>query len=1087
MKLQELTLHEISNITLPHKNFKFNENTYSVFGGKKDSNILIKNISLDTKTTTLKAFLASNGFNINDFIDVSNISNKNNNKHIYQKFQENEKTTKFNYTNLHSVTFTPIEFFKYLQITEFEEDYKQSENIKMYKNKICIYANRDERVNLRYRSSEGWYTFKKADGVESIGAYKKSSNKTLILVEGLKDFLNATIAFKGCSILATDTKSMPYTLDDIELNDYSNIILLQDREVTDANILTLLRNFPSLHQRKIKYLDYSLAKNNEKDTTDFIVNFNLPRAELKKKSITLIKKFLHKKKIDTLINNKKISEEIDPKIANPKNENEFMRAVDEKRKKGGDITHHIALYLKNNATAPADTKIINLVNSKYISNIASSILDTFNTSNKVLLGSPTGTGKTTFIKNFPKHSYKNMIIITPLSSVAEEFVNDEIVLIKREGRLENSIADLHKKKIVMTTDTFYNLLHNKETKSYIKERIKEAELIIFDEQHLVKQSLNFREKVVFVMEFLKKYNGKVLAMSGTPIFSDLPNFKAVNCILNNKFVSDIQYHLDPFKDDLEVLNQIKKSVKNGSVLLYVKSKKIAKTINNYLIENSVNTCKIISDENLYRDRKIDNSEIKNIKENIVYISTTKATTGTNFNNLKTIFQIGTAYDTNTFIQLVARLRGAGDYYYIKLLNDTARDKQNTNKAINILNIMRELKITNLNSLFKEEHRNILKKRVDLPTKKQDLQTLLSTYKEPLETLIAHGLGKFKDRKKEDFEINENILNLNKEKIKDILKDVNEIEYSKYIERTYIDYLQKNNNISMLNNIYNLSFNLIVKQSQKFEDIKAKTLLSNEDLKLKKDKKEDKKEDKQEFENEVIKVFDWILTDRNQKLFYETFTRSEIERLMIDDRLQKESVRALILKGKDLKVEDKFLKLKFFIINKFEIIKLAKDKILEKNYVTLTEIAEGIEQEIFLTMRTGKKPFLGFVKDLFLNDDVLKDKLIYRELLKIDSKLKRDVITLNIEDLAEIKKEKNYEEKNNILRKKLAGITDKLLEDLTDLEKEEFTTIIKENDKNDKNLEKEFNIIVERETIPFKHSDNLTSSRKDDTIMNIKKE
>ncbi len=45
--------------------------------------------------------------------------------------------------------------------------------------------------------------------------------------------------------------------------------------------------------------------------------------------------------------------------------------------------------------------------------------------------------------------------------------------------------------------------------------------------------------------------------------------------------------------------------------------------------------------------------------NYAYISTTKATTGITIPNLKGIYQYGTAYNSNTFIQLLGRLRSGG--------------------------------------------------------------------------------------------------------------------------------------------------------------------------------------------------------------------------------------------------------------------------------------------------------------------------------------------------------------------------------------------------------------------------------------------
>ncbi len=47
---------------------------------------------------------------------------------------------------------------------------------------------------------------------------------------------------------------------------------------------------------------------------------------------------------------------------------------------------------------------------------------------------------------------------------------------------------------------------------------EQAEIIIFDEQHLYKESKNFRDKVIRTYEYLLyRFDGKVLFMSGTPV------------------------------------------------------------------------------------------------------------------------------------------------------------------------------------------------------------------------------------------------------------------------------------------------------------------------------------------------------------------------------------------------------------------------------------------------------------------------------------------------------------------------------------------------------------------------------------------
>jgi len=1016
MAIQIFTYRDIKNLIITPEKTKFIYNgiKYQTFPAKNDSTLLVKSFELGTTAIKLTSFLYSIEKDLGIVHEPKPQTPKN--------APTPDKIDPLAYTSkLSEPKELSSQFLETMQLSNiFSDEYKAHKNISIYDNKHeVLYFNHKELLNLRYKYNgknklKGWFTF---EGLGNNGAFLKGANKkrsTLMLVEGFKDGINANIALPQCDILVNDSKNSKYNFDYLNIDDYKTIILFQDKRVMEKN-KDLISQFSNIYGKdrsffkKTKYIDYNKLNENVKDVTDFIQSLNLTLKGTKRETLRNIKKNLSSETIKQMENDIEVQDKINPLLENAKkfdNIKLFKELIKRKLLLNSDIKEDIKYYVERKVAPPATATTINLVTSKYLTEVSSDIIEQFKKHNKILLGSPTGTGKSYFTKESLTKHYKNMIIIAPLKKVAQELGQDKqgkITHIENNEKLEAVLANINAPYLSITTDTFYNLLNNKKYSDVMEERLKECELIIFDEQHIVEQSQNFRGKVVAISDYLeKKYNGKVLMMSGTPIYSALPQFHAIQAKLNDRYISTINYHTDPFKDEKELIQHIKEELKKGNILLYSKSKKNAFYINNFLKENNINSLLVTSQGNEYQGNKIEDNQIDNIEENIAIVSTTRATTGVNFKNLSTIYQFGSAYDTNTFIQLMARIRGNGNYYFIKLQGDKAQDEAVQNKSIRILNIVKELNLKTLSELF-QHNKDYIQKYIELPFKSYDIKSFLLLYKNALQLIESEELGKLTEDRG-DFEFSQRILEIEEKTFDKIFTNGDSINFTKYIEREMIDFLQRKSNIEILNQAYNLSFKIIHQnQNINYDDIESKALITNEDVAEKEAKKEEKKEKLDEFKKAILNKFDWLLNPKNEKDFFKEFGNSELSKLLLDKRLDDTEIQDKILKLQ--KAPAMITAIKFFTIDRKTIIKKAYEAITLNEYVTINELSDKLEQEILLTAKTAKNPFSKFIKDFLENDEFSKENLEIKMIKKtIEGKKKqiKNAIVLPATILKELK-------------------------------------------------------------------------------------
>lgn len=1057
--LKTFTYYDITNLLKNPKKekFTFEGIEYNTYFHSVDTSVLLIHTFKDNfRPKKLSSFL----FSLNTRLGLENhptppLSKEPTEKIIYSCSETLEQVSE--------VKTLSADFLKTMQLSDiFKADYQTHKNIKSFhdvENKRThevLYYTDGLRHNARFKwngkyTFKGWSTFKIETGFESIGAFLKGANDksaTLVLVEGLKDAINANIALPQCDILATDSKNIKLPFSHLD-REYKSVILFQDKELKNEEILNLFKELKGEERKllnKVYYVDTNKLPTGVKDITDFLQSLEMTTKAIKRNALKSIKRVLHTERVKQLENAIEIAKKIDPIIENAKKFNNlslFKEMVQKKLKLNGDITEEIKHYIEQQVTPPQNHKQINLSASKYLGDVTAQIIEEFKVHNKIILGSPTGTGKSTFSKGFLMNNFKDVIIIAPLKKVASELAehtaNDlkayqekgieapTITHIENNEKLDFVMANIHSPYISITTDTLYNLLNNKMTEDELKDRLAKCELIVFDEQHIVHQSHNFRGKVVWVNDYLRdNYNGKVLSMSGTPIYSDLPNYHPILCKLDKRYFSNIDYFIDPFKDEMEVIQNIKTELKKGNVLLYSKSRKTADYIQRYLIENNINTLKVTSRGNFKKivdkeECELEDNEINRIDENIAIISTTRATTGANFKNLSVIYQFGSAYDPHTFIQLMARIRGNGKYYFIKTAGDKAQDESLMNKAVNILNTAKKFNLRKASDLFLDgEKSKYIKDNVELPYQEYNLKAFLSTYKRALGMIASEGMGK-ESQDKEDFEFTNRLDEIEQGTFERIFVNGDSAEFTKYIEREMIDYLQRKGNVELLNNAYNLSFEIVHKnKSLVYEDIDSKAFITLEDLKEKEVIKDEKKEKLDKFKNEIVLKFDWLLNSKNQADFFKTFGSGELTKLLLSNKLDNPRIHEKILNSARTNKE-KFTRLKFFLISKDVIISKIFTTLRAKEFITINQLSTILEQEVYLTMKKSKSPFSSFIKDFLEDENITKDGLELYARKNFNSKEEKSVITLPKDKLQELKKIKNKEDREAERLKELGRV------------------------------------------------------------------
>ena len=647
------------------------------------------------------------------------------------------------------------------------------------------------------------------------------------------------------------------------------------------------------------------------------------------------------------------------------NLNNLRKVISQKSLLNIDYTNEaFALISRNNQSS----KAINFeIKGKYLNEIKSDLEPIIKRNKRILISAPTGTGKSWFVKNTLTKMFKRVLILSPFSLVTNELGDaDNITLIDNQFKPYQAIRELENTRYAsITTDKLYNLIESDEFGEDARFAVSLYDCIVFDEQHIINQSKNFRGKVVKTAKLIDTFDNNKIFLSGTPIFRDLPNYKHIVVKVAQK--AEMSYYEDNFKDEEEILNKIREVLKTSNTLIYTSTVRRAEEVYRYIRANKIKAVMVTSRGNLYEGKYISNEELYSLR-NVCIVGTSRITTGVNIPTLNTIFQIGTPYNSDTFIQLVARIRGNGEFYNIKTFSGNDRYSSVTNKALHILNRVVEYQTITSKGLIEAVDIN----RIDWGDRKDYHKQFLSIYRNALALIASKNMGAWNvDKTLFTFNLN-NIKNLDT-----AFEDTETVNFNKYIDRLAIGVVQKNGRVEELNNIYNLSFDF--KYYPAVEEVEYKRLITDADLEQRREDSKSDKERQEEIEESILTKLKNVLTTENEiKRFKKEFTYSEMLQLDSDERLEKpEIIKAINQATHDggVKIIEKIARLKFFLIDKAKIVDIAIQGLKKKPYLTISDLSDMIEVDGRLTSRKSKTPFYFFIRDIF-KMEVLNQKGLY---------------------------------------------------------------------------------------------------------------
>ena len=765
------------------------------------------------------------------------------------------------------------------------------------------------------------------------------------------------------------------------------------------------------HFKKTKYIDWKKIKEG-KDITDFIQSDIVPTLKTKRdrtrKALSLLKKVLHKNSFETEYKKlrAKESEKTLKTAIESDNKQMVMRAIKTLNMFDGDMTEGVKYYLKKqNKTKSENNLIIPLGADNRLSTHTDKIVTTLDATGKLFLNAPTGTGKSyTSLIELPKR-YKNIIIVSPLRMVTNEHgaENTPYTNVQFDDKFEAVQADLNSSYIAVTTDAFVKL--QVRYKESFKQRLQDADLIIFDEQHLYYDSLGFRdETVVKCYEYLLyQHKGKTLFMSGTPILPKDIKVSLITAKVLEENKEQINFYYNPFDDINQIKDSINQELKNGSILIYVNSRAKVSELQKLLESDTIKVLSITSYEYKYQDKIVDDKILNQDLGNIVYISTTKATTGVNFKHLKAIYQYGTPYTPNTFIQLMARLRNGGKYFVIEPQFAQQKEQYNAKRAIGLSLAFQRQQIIKLSDSYNSDtFQKWLKDFVLLSHNNKNLKGFFKTYKKAFQLIEAKGLGKFNETNDDFIFSGHNVKNID-----DLFSFDDENEFRKFIEQIIIDWTIKND-VELLNKHYNLSYR-ITNATYKISESKHHLITEEDRVQKKEDRKEIRDEIKELHKKIDEKFEDIEITAKYLKK--NNFSDTELSKL--------NDIKIHIDKIKEIKNrQDKATALKFHLIPTSAIFKVAHELIIKKDYITVKEL-DSVLQSIFITNARKKHPYESLLLDTFISEIFNNSYLKFtkKKQVKIGKKTKREYNILEVakEYKSEFKKLKTKREKERFLK------------------------------------------------------------------------
>ncbi|MCK4441623.1 MAG: hypothetical protein KAU90_06430, partial [Sulfurovaceae bacterium] len=362
---------------------------------------------------------------------------------------------------------------------------------------------------------------------------------------------------------------------------------------------------------------------------------------------------------------------------------------------------------------------------------------------------------------------------------------------------------------------------------------------------------------------------------------------------------------------------------------------------------------------------------------------------------------------------------------IKVKNDRAKSDNIQNKAIFLCNMAKKFNIHKMSDIWEnKEFKQFIKKNVELPYNKNNLKGFLNNYRDSLQLVQSETLGVL-SRDKSDFEFlnspkkhynDEPILKvhgLDENQIKKVFLGADSVNYRKFFERKIIDSITQNRKVEILNDVFELSFDYVIRNDLTWSETVGKKFITDEDEAERVEKKEKKDTIQDEFESKLSEKFKDIIS---VDLLKKHINGTALNKLLNDDRLDREEDRNKLIEVKQKAVSQKkgvipiITSLQCYLINPKQIIATIIIDIKDNGHTTLKRVSELIEQKKYLSTKKSKDIFVDFLKDFFIDEAFDKGDLEYTPRKKINGKTVRDVITLPKAKLKELKQIKDIEQR-----------------------------------------------------------------------------
>lgn len=909
-----------------------------------------------------------------------------------------------------------------LGVDSFKADYLVHENIKRF-NIGSFYGGTSEYtlvLSFRNNTRDEYNIIDLNNNLRNIKGTKKGNGafikskldkvSTLIITDSLIHAVNASIAFEKADILSTTSSIDTLKFNDIEFKKYRSIILSIDRQNTDYTHFLNANYLPKPALKKIRTINYSMSEYHHlKNLSDIVSSIatthNTKRLRLRE-GIKMLKNLCKDNNFILTYMKEQVEKalerfrelKIEP-LGMDITKVELLNIIEKILLNCGNansvIEHYINLY--TNIPMDSSCKHDILLNSGEFlttyNNHVQKILGFFSPYRKhVFLSAPTGTGKTHLLyNNLFLNSVKRVLAIVAYRDVVNEIGANGYSDIRVSDTKDRIMRLLKNDRVVMTTDTFVFLLSNH--KEVFLRYIKKLGMIAFDEQHLYYDSLGFRDTtVVRCYDYLINQSEiNVLFMSGTPI---LPTDNSMIALITVRRKEEDKHIVNAYINTLESISEVKESLEKqlekGAVLFYCSSVAKSEEVFNLFVNKRYDT--ILINRHGYYINKISNeyrySDIETVSNRaktttVLYVATTKATTGVNFQNLKTIYQYGTSYTPNTLVQLIARMRNGGDFFMITPKHESNRLEYRSHTAKALTTKLLDSKVSTLSdAILKDDFKKWFKEYVSSSVDILKPKEFISRFNNAFKLMHSIGIGVLSPDRSE-FTMN---INTTYKDIKTAFDadDIN--QRRKYIERLAIDSLVARD-IEALNRVYNLSF--IIKRNKLDDEFlieKAKLrLITEEEAEAKKAKRSEELEAKELKIKEINRKLDEIGLSVKD-LGKNDFTEDEI--LKLRDFKSFEKVNFIEDK------EGKIMALKFHITPRKTILKEIYDSMQGNSWITVREVSKSFRSK-FVSKRQSN-PFSKLIIELLTSEFFIHRPFKYKRthIDKESGKMIRSVIVLS---------------------------------------------------------------------------------------------